>query len=309
MEQFLTISGRAVSRFSFGAMQFGGTADAAVSGEIYGVCREAGINFFDTAYGYTEGRSERIIEDLIAPERDDVFLATKCAYSGASAAVIEAEFSESRRRLKTDVVDLLYIHRWDDRVPLEESLGVLAGFVTAGSVRYLGLSNFAAWQVMKAVRIGAGLGVSITVLQPMYNLVKRQAEVELLPMAEAEGFAVCPYSPLGGGLLTGKYGAGGDGRLSTNAQYASRYREDWMHRCATALGEVAGGLGVAPATLAVAWVARHKGVFGPIISARSVNQVKPSLAGMDFVMDDALYERLSALSPTPPPATDRTEVV
>ena len=162
---------------------------------------------------------------------------------------------------------------------------------------------------MKAARIGAELGVSISVLQPMYNLVKRQAEVELLPMAETEGFAVCPYSPLGGGLLTGKYDAGGTGRLSTNAQYASRYREDWMHLCAAELNDVATDLGVAPATLAVAWVARHKGVFGPIISARSADQVKPSLAGIDFVMDDDLYERLSALSPTPPPATDRTEVV
>lgn len=309
MEQFLTISGQPVSRFSFGTMQFGGTADEAASGQLYRACRAAGITFFDTAYIYTEGRSERILGDLIAAERDDIFLATKCAYRGASAGEIEAQFSESRRRLKTDVVDLLYIHRWDEAAPLAESLAVLAGYVSTGSVRYVGVSNFAAWQVMKAVQIGADLGLAITFLQPMYSLVKRQAEVEILPMARSEDFAVCPYSPLGGGLLTGKYAAGGSGRLATDTRYASRYREDWMHGCADALCEVAADLGVAPATLAVAWVARHEGVFGPIISGRSVDQVKPSLAGMNFEMDDALYDRLSSLSPTPPPATDRTEVV
>jgi len=309
MERFLTMSGNTVSRFSFGTMQFGGTADEIASGEIYCACREAGITFFDTAYGYTEGGSERILGDLIAPERDDIFLATKCAYRGASAAEIEAQFSESRRRLKTDVVDLLYIHRWDEATPLRQSLAVLAGYVADGSLRYVGVSNFAAWQVMKAVRIGADLGLSISFLQPMYSLVKRQAEVEILPMARAEGFAVCPYSPLGGGLLTGKYVAGGSGRLATDARYASRYREDWMHGCAGALCEIAADLSVSPATLAVAWVARNEAVFGPIISARSVEQVRPSLAAMTFAMDDALYERLSSLSPTPPPATDRTEAL
>ncbi|MDA8585321.1 aldo/keto reductase [Rhodobacteraceae bacterium] len=309
MESLLTISGRTVSEFSFGTMQFGGGADEAAAFEIYGACREVGINFFDTAYLYAEGRAEEIIGQLVAPERDDIFLATKCGYHGASAAVIDREFSESRRRLGCETLDLLYVHRWDAVAPLNESLGALAGYVRSGAVRYVGLSNFAAWQVMKAVRVGADLGLDVTFLQPMYNLVKRQAEVEILPMAEAEGFAVCPYSPLGGGLLTGKYAAGETGRLTTNAHYASRYREPWMATSAASLAGVAARLGVASATLAVAWAGRHPGVWGPIISARSLTQIRPSLAGVGFEMDDALYQEISALSPTPPPATDRTEVV
>ncbi len=307
--RFQTISGGDVSKLSFGTMQFGGSADEAASGEIYRACRAAGINFFDTAYLYTEGRSELILGPLIAGERDDIFLATKCGYHGASAAKIEEEFAESRCRLGCETVDLLYIHRWDAATPLEESFEVLAGYVAKGSVRYIGVSNFAAWQVMKAARVIEDFGATIGFLQPMYNLVKRQAEVEILPMAEAEGFAVCSYSPLGGGLLTGKYAAGETGRLTTNAHYASRYRENWMYEAAAALAEIAAELGVAPATLAVAWAARHPGLFGPIISARSLEQVRPSLDAVGFEMDDALYDRISALSPAPPPATDRTELV
>lgn len=304
---FTTLSGQEVSRFSFGCMQFGGGADETESGAMYSACREAGISFFDTAFGYTEGRSETYLGRLIADERDDVFVATKCAYTGASQGEIEAQIAESRKRLGIDVIDLLYLHRFDDDVPLEESLGALAGPVADGVVRYVGVSNYASWQVMKARHMARGMGFDITFLQPMYNLVKRQAEVELLPMAQSEGFAVCPYSPLGGGLLTGKYQSGGSGRLADDDRYAARYAPEWMTKATSGLVEIAAELGVSPATLAVAWVAKHPGVYGPIISGRTAAQLAPSLDGLAFEMDDALYERLAALSPTPPPATDRLE--
>ena len=302
---FTTLSGQEVSRFSFGCMQFGGGADETESGAMYSACREAGISFFDTAFGYTEGRSETYLGRLIADERDDVFVATKCASQGE----IEAQIAESRKRLGIDVIDLLYLHRFDDDVPLEESLGALAGPVADGVVRYVGVSNYASWQVMKARHMARGMGFDITFLQPMYNLVKRQVEVELLPMAISEGFAVCPYSPLGGGLLTGKYQDGGTGRLVDDERYATRYAPEWMARSAGDLVAIAKDIGVAPATLAVAWVAQHAGIYGPIISARSVEQLAPSLEALSFEMDDALYARISALSPTPPPATDRLEEV
>ncbi len=304
---FSTISGPDVSRFSFGTMQFGGGADKAESGAMYVACREAGINFFDTAYGYTGGASEEILGRLVAPERDAVFVATKCAYAGAAPADIHAQVAESRRRMGIEVIDLLYLHRWDDTVPLEETLEALAGYASSGEVRYFGVSNFASWQVMKARRIAQDLGFDITALQPMYNLVKRQVEVEVLPMALSEGFAVCPYSPLGGGLLTGKYVGGGTGRLVEDERYAARYAPGWMGEAAAGLVTIADELGLSPATLAVAWVARHPGVWGPIISARSAEQLRPSLDAVTFEMGDALYERISALSPTPPPATDRLE--
>ncbi len=304
---FSTISGAAVSRFSFGTMQFGGGADEAESGAMYAACRAAGINFFDTAYGYTGGASEEILGRLVAPEREEVFVATKCAYTGATPADIHAQVAESRRRMGIDVIDLLYLHRFDDAVPLEETLEALAGYASSGEVRYFGVSNFASWQVMKARHIAQGLGFDITALQPMYNLVKRQVEVELLPMALSEGFAVCPYSPLGGGLLTGKYIGGGTGRLVEDERYAARYAPGWMGEAAAGLVAIAEEFGVAPATLAVAWVAKHPGVWGPIISARSAEQLRPSVEALSFEMDDALYARISVLSPTPPPATDRLE--
>ena len=303
-----TISGRDVSRFSFGAMQFGAKASEADSAAMYADCRAAGINFFDTAWAYTEGRSEEILGQLVASERDDVFVATKAGNSRvATPEKLEEEFAESRRRLGLDVVDLFYIHQFDPVTPLEVSLGKVGEFVARGATRYVGLSNFAAWQVMKARGIARDLGFDIHVLQPMYNLVKRQAEVEILPMARSEDLAVCPYSPLGGGLLTGKYVAGGEGRLKDDPKYDARYAPAWMRAAAAELPGIAAEAGVHPATLAVAWVARNPAVWGPIISARSSAQLAPSLAAVDFAMDDALYTRLSALVPAPPPATDRLE--
>ena len=307
MPDLRTISGQALSRFSFGTMQFGGAAGEAASAEMYSACREAGINFFDTAFLYSEGRSEEISGRLVAPERDDVFIATKCGYHGACRSRIEEEFGASRKRLGLETVDLLYLHRWDGETPLEETFETLARCQEDGSVRAFGVSNFAAWQVMKAREVARGLGMEIQFLQPMYNLVKRQVEVEILPMAIAEELAVCPYSPLGGGLLTGKYASGETGRLTTSDIYATRYGFGWMHEAVAKLVEIAGEVGAAPATLAVAWIARHPGIWGPIVSARSTEQLAPSLAAIDFVIDDALHARLSALSPAPPPATDRLE--
>lgn len=302
-----TISGKPLSAFSFGAMQFGGKADEAESGAMYAACREAGINAFDTAFVYHEGRSETILGKLIAPEREDVFLATKCAATGSSAAQIKDEFAQSQARLGADVFDLYYLHRWDDATPLSETFGALGELVASGAVRHIGVSNFSAWQTMKAQAVAEKLGQTISALQPMYNLVKRQVEVEILPMAMSEGFDVFNYSPLGGGLLTGKYTSGGSGRIAEDKMYNARYAPEWMMSAARDLTALADELGVSPATLAVAWAAKHAGITSPIISARSVAQLQASLAAMDFKMDDELYARIAALTPTPAPATDRLE--
>jgi 1-deoxyxylulose-5-phosphate synthase len=305
-QPLLTPDGTPVSRFCFGTMQFGGKADEAASHSLYDASRAAGINFFDTAYAYTEGRSETFLGRFAAPERDRIFIASKADFArGSGADSIRASVEESRRRLATDRIDLYYLHRWDPDVALEETFGALAQELAAGRIGAVGVSNFSAWQVMKAVARAAGIG--ITMIQPMYNLVKRQAEVEILPMAMSEGFAVVPYSPLGGGLLSGKYASGDSGRLTDDPMYKARYAPDWMHDAAKGLSTIAAELGTHPATLAVAWAARHRGVTAPIISARSAEQLAPSLAALNFTMDDALHARLSALSPAPPPATDRLE--
>ncbi|MAQ84597.1 MAG: aldo/keto reductase [Maritimibacter sp.] len=308
MTQLATANGAPISKFCFGTMQFGGKADEAQSAEMFAACREAGINFFDTAFGYTDGKSERYLGKLAASERESLFLATKCAHPAPSTpANIMAQFEESMDRLDMGYVDLLYLHRWDDGTPLEDTFETLATLTESGRVREIGISNFSAWQTMKAQAVARSFSLSIAALQPMYNLVKRQAEVEILPMALSESFSVFPYSPLGGGLLTGKYGKGDGGRLVDDAMYKARYAQDWMHNAAIALQDLGAELGVSPITLAVAWVARNPGITAPIVSGRTVEQLRPSLDAMTFDMDDALYARMSALTPTPPPATDRLE--
>ena len=300
------------NRFAFGAMQFGGTASAAEAAELYAACRAAGITHFDTAHAYTNGASERLLGDLVRPERAAVFVATKAGYVGGSSRQnILSTFDESRQRLQLDHVDLLYLHRFDDATPLEETFETLAKLQSDGLITHIGVSNFAAWQVMKAQAVAAKLGTSISHIQPMYNLVKRQAEVEILPMAQAEGLVPCTYSPLGGGLLTGKYSADAqtEGRLATDHRYAARYGLPQMHKAAQDLAALAADLGVHPATLAVAWVLQHPAAPLPILSARNAAQLAPSLAAINYALDAETYAKLQALFPAPPPATDRIEEV
>lgn len=300
--------GTPASRLAFGTMQFGGRADAAASRALFDASIAAGITHFDTAYVYNDGASEELLGAMLGAQRDRLIIATKAAYTGGgSKKNIQDSFAISRRRLNMDMVDILYMHRFDPDTDLHESMEAMAELKSQGLIRYVGVSNFAAWQVVKAIGIAAKFDLTIDILQPMYNLVKRQAEVEILPMCADQGVACAPYSPLGGGLLTGKYGVGGAGRLTEDDRYAARYGLDWMHQAAVGLSEVAADVGVDAATLAVAWAAAHPMGPTPIISARSVEQVQPSLAAMTYEMSPELYARLAALSPTPPPATDRIE--
>lgn len=289
-------------------MQFGGTADAAASQAMFEACREAGINFFDTAHTYTGGTSERLLGQFAKTGRDKLIVATKTGYTGGSGRNnILKQFDESRARLGLDTVDILYLHRWDPETPLQETFETLCTLQQSGKIRHIGASNFAAWQVMKAQAVAQALGTRIDILQPMYSLIKRQAEVELFPMAFSEEIAVAPYSPLGSGLLTGKYLSGGTGRLSTDKRYAARYGQDWMLETAQALSELARDGGVDAATLAVAWAAQHPAVTAPIISARNVTQLGPSLNAQNLKLNAADYARIEALSVRPAPATDRLE--
>lgn len=308
MTNLITRNGKTLSPLTFGTMQFGGKADETESQAMYDAARAAGINHFDTAVGYTGGASETILGKLIKDHRDDIYLATKVGYvGGASRENITKHFDICRKQLNQDAVDLLYMHRFDDETPLEETFSTLAELQSIGAVRHIGVSNYAAWQVMKAQAIAQSLGTRIDAIQPMYSLVKRQAEVEIFPMAQDQNIAIIPYSPLGGGLLTGKYTKGETGRLTEDARYKARYGQDWMHDAAAALTRLAAEYGVTPATLAVRWVLTHPTGPSPIISARSVAQLQPSLAAKDFEMSADLYTQITDLSITPAPATDRLE--
>ncbi|MEX0280636.1 MAG: aldo/keto reductase [Arenibacterium sp.] len=308
MTDLTSTDGTPASPLAFGAMQFGGRASAKDSRAMFDACRTRGITHFDTAYLYTDGQSETLLGPMIAPERDSLIIATKVGYSGgAGADNMRAQFDISRQRLELDQVDILYLHRFDPDTDLNETMQTFAEFKHAGLIRYIGLSNFAAWQVMKAIAIAARFDVRIDILQPMYNLVKRQAEVEILPMCSDQNLAIAPYSPLGGGILTGKYNKGGTGRLNEDTYYRERYGAAWMPDTVSGLSEVAAEMEIDPASLAVAWAAAHPSRPTPIISARNATQLAPSLAALDLKLSEAQYARISALSPTPAPATDRNE--
>lgn len=308
MTQMLTRNGAPLSRLTFGTMQFGGKADIGQSRLMYDTAREEGINHFDTAVGYNGGASEKILGAFIKKDRDDVFVATKVGYvGGASKANILKHIEICKTQLDEDAVDLLYMHRFDDETSLEETFETLAELQAANKIRYIGVSNYAAWQIIKAQMIAKSMSTKIDAVQPMYSLVKRQAEVEIIPACEDQEIKVIPYSPLGGGLLTGKYATGGTGRLTEDERYKARYDQSWMHEAAVELSLLAAGLDTNPATLAVAWVAAHKTGPSPIISARSIEQLRPSLRAEKFEMTAKLYEEVTALSNAPAPATDRLE--
>ena len=311
-------TGLRVSPLCFGTMSFGGDADEAESARLYGAVRERGINFLDCADAYGKGRSEQILGRLMAHERDALIVTTKCwgpmgadpNMRGSSRRHITRAVEASLRRLGTDRVEVLFMHRWEQTVPAEETLRALEDLTRSGKVLHVGVSNWSAWQTALGLGIADRHGWQrIDVLQPMYSLVKRQAEVEILPLAQHEGLGVITYSPLGGGLLSGKYagGAAASGRLVDNPQYTKRYGEAWVHATAVRFADFARARGVHPVTLAVAWAAGHAAVTCPIIGARSVEQLSPALDALDVAMSPAFRAEVSALSPAPPPATDRRE--
>ena len=309
-------TGLSVSELCFGTMSFGGDADEAMSTAMYKACRDAGINFFDCADAYAGGRSEDILGRLVKGHRDELVLTTKCFNAigpdanarGLSRRHIARAVEASLKRLQTDRVDVLFLHQWDKLTPIEESMRALEDLVRAGKVIYPAISNWAAWQIQRAVDIEERQGwARLQVVQPMYNLVKRQAEVEILPMAEANGLGVIPYSPAAAGLLSGKYFGQASGRLRTNKMYETRYGEPWMIEVAERYVGFCRERGLHPVATAVAWVAAHPAVTAPIIGARNLQQLKESLAAVEVKMTPELRAEIADLSRTPPPATDRSE--
>ena len=315
----LGTTGIKVSQLCFGVLSFGKTADKAASAAMFARCRDIGINFFDAANVYAGGRSEEILGDLITGCRDEVIITSKVASPtggganerGASRRYITMQVEASLKRLKTDRIDIYFVHHFDYDTPLEETLRALDDLVHQGKILHPAASNWAAWQVMKGLGIADRLGLArLACIQPMYNLTKRQAEVEILPMAQAEGLGVISYGPLGGGLLAGRYSTTekpADGRLVVDSEYIVRYGEAMYYEAAERFSAYAAKHGIHSATLAVAWVMAHPAITAPIIGARNVEQLEASLAALDVDMTDDWYQEISALTPTPPPANDRTE--
>jgi aryl-alcohol dehydrogenase-like predicted oxidoreductase len=315
----LGATGIKVSELCFGTMSFGGDANEDESSRMFRACRDRGINFFDCADVYSGGVSEQILGRLMSSERDDLVITSKCHgptsddinARGANRRHITRAVEASLRRLNTDRIDVLFMHRFDNSLALEETLRALENVVQSGKVLYIGASNYAAWQVAKALGISERRGWSrFDVIQPMYSLVKRQVETEILPMAESENIGVITYSPIGAGMLSGKYGLGvrpNEGRLVADARYAKRYSADGTYETAAAFTEFARNMGVHPVSLAVSWVGSHPAVTSPIVGARNVEQLANALDSVAIDMTLELRAEISAISPTPPPATDRLE--
>jgi len=314
-------TGVEVSPLCLGTMPFGGIADENMSRKMFRAARERGINFFDSADVYNEGRSEELLGKFMQEHkcRDQLVITSKVYgktaedvnAKGLSRRHIKLGVEESLKRLKTDRIDFYFVHNFDSKTAMLQTLRAMDDLVREGKILYPGVSNWAAWQIEKALGISRQESLArFEIVQPMYNLVKRQAEVEILPMAEAENLGVMSYSPLGGGLLTGKYGKDKrpeKGRLVDRKEYAARYGLEQYYQIAEDFSKYAEEKGVEPASLAVAWVMANPAITAPIIGARNLEQLKGSLAALDIEMTEEWRKEISELSITPPLATDRLE--
>lgn len=315
-------SGLRVSPLSLGTMTFGSDwgwgADDAEARRIFDAYVERGGNFIDTSVNYTNGASEQILGRFAKPLRDRLVLATKYTMARDPANInsggnhrfnLVRSVETSLRQLDTDRIDLLYVHAWDFTTRPEEVMRSLDDLVRAGKVLYLGICNTPAWRVAELQTLADLRGWSpLVALQIEYSLVERTVEHELMPMAQAMGLGVLPWSPLGGGILTGKYTAadlsdenGAEVSASRKGVIASTGH---LHQraldIAAVVGEVAREMEVSASQVAIAWTLRHPAVVSPIIGARTAAQAMDNLGALDIrFTDDQLQrlERASAIAP------------
>lgn len=312
-------TGLQVSSLCLGTMTFGNEAAEATAADIFGFARDRGLNFIDTADVYGKGATEEIVGRLLEDCRDQWIVCSKFQGRtgpgpndrGCSRRYLSRAIDATLSRLRTDRIEFYFIHNFDPDTPLEETLAGLDDLVRQGKILYPAISNAAAWQVMKGLGISARRNLArFECVQPMYNLVKRQAEVEILPMALSENVGVITYSPLGAGLLTGKYAKSelpAEGRIQQNKFYAARYGDDVYHEEGSRFVGFCRERGWNPATVAVAWAASHPAVTAAIVGGRDRAQIEASLAALDFPMMPELRAEISALSREPALATDRRD--
>ena len=311
-------TGLKVSRLCLGTMTFGYQCDEETSRAILDTADDAGIDFIDTADVYPIGappdlfgRTEEIVGRWMKGRRDDYIVATKCFFptgrkpwdSGNSRKNINRAIEASLRRLQTDYIDLYQVHSWDAETPIDETMQALHDLVTAGKVRYLGCSNFLAYQLARSIGRSEVLGVSrFECIQPRYNLLFRENERELFPLCADEKTAVIPYNPLAGGFLTGKHrpGAPTEGTRFTLGYAAGRYQErywnDRMFESLEQIRAIAEETGVSMATLAVQWVLANPVITSPIIGASRPEQLADAVAAVSAPLDAGVKSRLDTLT-------------
>jgi len=309
-------SGLKVSPLCLGAMNFGNDqfgCDEKSSIGIIHAYLDAGHNFIDTANVYSATRSETIVGKAVKGRRDAVVIATKASSplgpgpfdSGSSRKHVMKACDDSLTRLATDYIDLYQMHRYDEDTPIEETLSTLNDLVRAGKVRYIGVSNWTAAQIVEACSIIAARGWEPLIsLQPQYSILTRDIEVEILPACRRFGLGVIPWSPLAGGMLTGKYKPGEEPREGTRFAAPGPFQRVWRsralnernHEIVKAVLEEAGKLDVSPIALALAWNLARPGVVAPIIGPKSVQQLTDNLAALDVTLPTDAIERIDAVS-------------
>jgi aryl-alcohol dehydrogenase-like predicted oxidoreductase len=313
-------SGLRVSTLTLGTMGFGGTGWAAAVGtiDVEGARRQitmaldAGVNLIDTADVYSAGLSEEIVGKALPVAREEVLIASKVRMpmgdgpndAGLSRHHVIRGCEASLRRLGTDYVDLYQVHEWDGHTPLEETLSALDLLVSSGKVRYIGASNYAAWQLMKALGISERSGLPKFVSQQIYySLQARDAEYELVPVSVDQGLGILVWSPLAGGLLSGKY------RRGVEAPAGSRHLGQWseppvhdedkLYDTVDALVEIADGHGVSAAQVSLAWALGRPAVTSLIVGARTEEQLADNLRSASLILSTDERARLDAVSAQP----------
>jgi aryl-alcohol dehydrogenase-like predicted oxidoreductase len=312
-------TGLQVSRLCLGTMTFGLQCDEKTSFAILDAAAGHGITFLDTADAYplgdkleNMGRTEEILGKWLRGRREQFVVATKCSgkvgpaawNQGTSRKHVMRAIDDSLRRLGTDYVDLYQVHHFDANTPVDETVEAFDAVVRAGKARYVGVSNYHAYRVARALGRSEALGLAKLVsVQPRYNLLFRQIERELLPFCAEEGLAVIPYNPLAGGLLTGKHRRAApppEGTRFTLGAAAKTYTERyWQERefdTVDAFVKLAKESGLEPATLALAWVLANPAITAPLIGASRPEQLKANVAAAELKLDAALKAKLDELS-------------
>ena len=317
-QRFMGRTGLKVSELCLGAMTFGRESSEEVSFQMMDHFAEVGGNFIDTADVYSRGISEDVVGRwLHGKHRDDFVIATKVRFTmgdgpnevGVSRKHILAGVEGSLRRLRTDYIDLYQIHCWDRATPLEETLSTLDTLVRSGKVRYIGASNYSGWQLQKAIDLSRQMGWEpFTCLQPLYNLLDRSLEWELIPVCQNEGLGVIPWSPLRGGWLSGKYrrdmAAPPDGtRIKTATEQGwsetwDKYNTERTWNVVDELFRIADETDKSPAQVALNWVLNQPGVTAPILGVRTMEQLLDNLGAAGWSLTAEHKARLDKVSET-----------
>lgn len=305
-------SGLAVSELCLGTMTFGNTTSDSESIAMIESFLEKGGNFLDTADVYVSGRSEEIVGQAIKGRRSEVVLATKVRFAtadhpngvGISRKHIMDGVEASLKRLQTDYIDLYQMHVWDHATPIEETLRTLDDLVTSGKVRYIGCSNFLAWQLMKSLGVSElNRYVRFISIQPQYSLVSREMDREMISLCLEENVGIIPWAPLGSGFLTGRYSR----EEPTSGRLTAKTGESaWLNRATDknfaileAVRSAAAELNKTPAQVALRWLLQQKGITSPIFGARTLEQFEDNMGASGWEMPQEIWDRLDAVSALP----------